>query len=191
MDGTPEYSLLARQKDLSKVFFLYTKPHKIIKYNCCCWWKIKDICISVHNVVLFFHRHLQSPLPRTLLSRESPPPGGAPCPSVLHQCQNQDEAHWPEPGPQPVHAASYHREQAAQQAGRPRLRHDQSYWGTLLRPKCLIYMMYNCFLLYYNYMIFYISNYILKYLIHVLFEGNLRNLTVTCMSKFYGNYGIF
>lgn len=136
MDGTPEYSLLARQKDLSKVFFfLYTKPHKIIKYNCCCWWKIKDICISVHSVVLFFHRHLQSPLPRTLLSRESPPPGGAPCPSVLHQCQNQDEAHWPEPGPQPVHAAAHHREQAAQQAGRPRLRHDQSYWGTLLRPK--------------------------------------------------------
>lgn len=162
-----------------------------MKYNCCCWLKIKDIYISVHSVVLFVHRHLQSPLPRTLLSRESPPPGGAPCPSVLHQCQNQDEAHWPEPGPQPVHAASYHREQAAQQAGRPRLRHDQSYWGTLLRPKCLIYMMYNCFLLYYNYMIFYISNYIFKYLIHVLFEGNLRNLTVTCMSKFYGNYGIF
>lgn len=57
--------------------------------------------------------------------------------------------------------------------------------------KCLIYMMYSCFLLYYNYIIFYISNYIFKYLIHVLFEGNLRNLTVTCMSKFYGNYGIF
>lgn len=190
MDGTPEYSLLARQKDLSKVLFLYTKPHKIIKYNCCCWWKIKDICISVHNVVLFFHRHLQSPLPRTLLTRESPPPGGAPCPSVLHQCQNQDEAHWPEPGPQSVHAAAHHREQAAQQAGRPRLRHDQSHWGTLFRPK----MSYRVQLFFtiYSYIIFDISNNIFKYVMHAIFEGNIRNPTVTFMNfvKFYGNYGI-
>lgn len=51
--------------------------------------------------------------------------------------------------------------------------------------KCLIYMMYNCFLLYYNYIIFYISNYIFKYFIHVIFEGNLRNLTVTFFNYMY------
>lgn len=55
--------------------------------------------------------------------------------------------------------------------------------------KCLT--MYNCFLLY-NYIIFDISNNIFKYFMHAIFEGNIRNPTVTFMNfvKFYGNYGI-
>lgn len=44
--------------------------------------------------------------------------------------------------------------------------------------KCLLFIPCTIFLLY-DYIIFYISNYIFKYFIHVIFEGNLRNLTVT------------